>query len=92
MGILGIDILPPSQSAAAAHLAVSAIKERPVVRKADRVARTMMVTVSCEPSGIDGVVAGRFLQEKSSASSKSASPGLSTRISRDSFAPARLDH
>jgi pyruvate dehydrogenase E2 component (dihydrolipoyllysine-residue acetyltransferase) len=65
MGMLGIEhfaavIVPPQ----AAILAVSAIKERPVVRNGGlAVGKTMMVTVSCDHRIIDGVVAGRFLQE-----------------------------
>jgi pyruvate dehydrogenase E2 component (dihydrolipoamide acetyltransferase) len=65
MGMLGIEhfsavIVPPQ----AAILAVSAIKERPVVRNGQlAVATTMMITVSCDHRIIDGVVAGRFLQE-----------------------------
>jgi pyruvate dehydrogenase E2 component (dihydrolipoamide acetyltransferase) len=65
MGMLGIEhfaaVINPPQ---AAILAVSAIKERPVVRNGQIVVgRTMMVTVSCDHRVIDGVVAGRFLQE-----------------------------
>jgi len=65
MGMLGIEhfaaVINPPQ---AAILAVSAIKERPVVRNSQIVVgRTMMVTVSCDHRVIDGVVAGRFLQE-----------------------------
>lgn len=65
MGMLGIEhfsavIVPPQ----AAILAVSAIKERPVVRKGQvAVGTTMMTTLSCDHRIIDGVVAGRFLQE-----------------------------
>jgi pyruvate dehydrogenase E2 component (dihydrolipoamide acetyltransferase) len=48
----------------AAILAVSAIKEKPVVRNHQIViANTMMLTVSCDHRIVDGVVAGRFLQE-----------------------------
>jgi pyruvate dehydrogenase E2 component (dihydrolipoamide acetyltransferase) len=48
----------------AAILAVAAIKERPVVRDgAIRPAHTMRVTLSCDHRIIDGVVAGRFLEE-----------------------------
>jgi pyruvate dehydrogenase E2 component (dihydrolipoamide acetyltransferase) len=65
MGMLGIEhfaavIVPPQ----AAILAVSAIKERPIVRGGQlAVGRTMMITVSCDHRIVDGVVAGRFLQE-----------------------------
>ncbi|HUO04193.1 MAG TPA: dihydrolipoamide acetyltransferase family protein [Candidatus Binataceae bacterium] len=65
MGMLGIEhfaavIVPPQ----AAILSVSAIKERPVVRNGQlAVGKTMMVTVSCDHRIVDGVVAGRFLQE-----------------------------
>ncbi len=65
MGMLGIEhfaavIVPPQ----AAILAVSAIKDRPVVRDgALAVGKTMMATLSCDHRIIDGVVAGRFLQE-----------------------------
>ncbi len=65
MGMLGIEhfaavIVPPQ----AAILAVSAIKERPVVRNGRlAVGTTMMLTVSCDHRIVDGVVAGRFLQE-----------------------------
>ena len=65
MGMLGIEhfaavIVPPQ----AAILAVSAIKDRPIVRDGQlAVAKTMMMTVSCDHRIVDGVVAGRFLQE-----------------------------
>jgi pyruvate dehydrogenase E2 component (dihydrolipoamide acetyltransferase) len=65
MGMLGVEhfsavIVPPQ----AAILAVSAIKERPVVRNGQLAAgTTMMLTVSCDHRIVDGVVAGRFLQE-----------------------------
>jgi pyruvate dehydrogenase E2 component (dihydrolipoamide acetyltransferase) len=65
MGMVGVEhfaavIIPPQ----AAILAVSAIKPRPVVRDGHLVAgTTMMVTISCDHRIIDGVVAGRFLQE-----------------------------
>jgi pyruvate dehydrogenase E2 component (dihydrolipoamide acetyltransferase) len=65
MGMLGVEhfaavIVPPQ----AAILAVSAIKERPVVRNGQlTVGTTMMVTVACDHRIVDGVVAGRFLQE-----------------------------
>ena len=65
MGMLGIEhfaavIVPPQ----AAILAVSAIKDRPVVRAGQlAVGKTMMVTGSFDHRIVDGVVAGRFLQE-----------------------------
>ncbi len=65
MGMLGIEhfaavIVPPQ----AAILAISAIKERPVVRKGQlAVGKTMMATGSFDHRIVDGVVAGRFLQE-----------------------------
>ena len=65
MGMLGIEhfsavIVPPQ----AAILAASAIKDRPVVRNGVlAVGKTMMATMSCDHRIIDGVVAGRFLQE-----------------------------
>jgi len=65
MGMLGIEhfaavIVPPQ----AAILAVSAIKDRPVVRDGRlAVGKTMMITVSCDHRIVDGVVAGRFLQQ-----------------------------
>jgi pyruvate dehydrogenase E2 component (dihydrolipoyllysine-residue acetyltransferase) len=65
MGMLEIEhfaaVINPPQ---AAVLAVSAIKDRPVVRGGHLgVGKTMMVTVSCDHRIVDGVVAGRFLQE-----------------------------
>jgi pyruvate dehydrogenase E2 component (dihydrolipoyllysine-residue acetyltransferase) len=65
MGMLGIEhfsaVIVPGQ---AAILAISAIKDRPLVRNGQIViGKTMMVTVSCDHRVIDGVVAGRFLQE-----------------------------
>jgi pyruvate dehydrogenase E2 component (dihydrolipoamide acetyltransferase) len=65
MGMLGIEhfsaVIVPGQ---AAILAVSAIKDRPLVRNGQiQVGKTMMVTVSCDHRVIDGVVAGRFLQD-----------------------------
>jgi pyruvate dehydrogenase E2 component (dihydrolipoamide acetyltransferase) len=65
MGMLDIEefaaVINPPQ---AAILAVGAVKERPVVRGGAVVAgRTMRVTVSCDHRIIDGVVAGRFLEE-----------------------------
>jgi pyruvate dehydrogenase E2 component (dihydrolipoamide acetyltransferase) len=65
MGMLGIEhfaavIVPPQ----AAILAVSAIRDRPVVRGGQlAVGKTMMVTGSFDHRIVDGVVAGRFLQE-----------------------------
>jgi pyruvate dehydrogenase E2 component (dihydrolipoamide acetyltransferase) len=65
MGMLGIEhfaavIVPPQ----AVILAVSAIKDRPIVRDGlVVVGKTMMMTVSCDHRIVDGVVAGRFLQE-----------------------------
>ncbi len=65
MGMVGVEhfaavIVPPQ----AAILAVSSIKERPVVRNGQlAVGKTMMTTVSCDHRIIDGIVAGRFLQE-----------------------------
>ncbi len=48
----------------AAILAVGAIKPRAVVRDGVVVAaHTMFVTVSCDHRIIDGVMAGRFLEE-----------------------------
>jgi pyruvate dehydrogenase E2 component (dihydrolipoamide acetyltransferase) len=65
MGMLGVEhfaaVITPPQ---AAILAVSAIKEKPVVRNGQIViGNTMMLTVSCDHRIVDGVVAGRFLQE-----------------------------
>ena len=65
MGMLGIEhfsaVIVPGQ---AAILAVSAIKDRPLVRNGQiQIGKTMMVTVSCDHRVIDGVVAGRFLQD-----------------------------
>ncbi len=65
MGMLGIEhfaaVINPPQ---AAILAVSAIKDRPVVRDSKlAVGKIMMVTLSCDHRIVDGVVAGRFLQE-----------------------------
>lgn len=65
MGMLGVEhfsavIIPPQ----AAILAVSAIKEKAVVRNHQiAIANTMMLTVSCDHRIVDGVVASRFLQE-----------------------------
>lgn len=65
MGMLDLEdfaaVINPPQ---AAILAVGSIKERAVVRDGAVVARrTMRVTVSCDHRIIDGVVAGRFLEE-----------------------------
>lgn len=65
MGMLGVEhfaaVITPPQ---AAILAVSAIKEKPVVRDHQIViGNRMMLTVSCDHRIVDGVVAGRFLQE-----------------------------
>jgi pyruvate dehydrogenase E2 component (dihydrolipoamide acetyltransferase) len=65
MGMLGVEhfaavIVPPQ----AAILAVSAIKDRPVVRNGQLgVGKTMMMTVACDHRIIDGVVGARFLNE-----------------------------
>ncbi|HYB90943.1 MAG TPA: dihydrolipoamide acetyltransferase family protein, partial [Candidatus Binataceae bacterium] len=65
MGMLGVEhfaavIVPPQ----AAILAVSAIKDRPVVRDGQlAVGKTMMLTISCDHRIVDGVVAGRFIGE-----------------------------
>ena len=65
MGMLGVEhfaavIVPPQ----AAILAVSAIKDRPVVRNGQLVVgKTMMITGSFDHRIVDGVVAGRFLSE-----------------------------
>jgi pyruvate dehydrogenase E2 component (dihydrolipoamide acetyltransferase) len=65
MGMLGVEhfaavIVPPQ----AAILAVSAIKDRPVVRNGQlAVGKTMMITGSFDHRIVDGVVAGRFLSE-----------------------------
>ena len=65
MGMLDLEsftaVINPPQSAI---LAVGSIKPRPVVRDgALAVAHTMYVTVSCDHRIIDGVMAGRFLEE-----------------------------
>ncbi len=65
MGMLGVEhfaavIVPPQ----AAILAVSAIKDRPVVRNGQLgVGKTMMMTVACDHRIIDGVIGARFLNE-----------------------------
>ena len=65
MGMLGVEhfaavIVPPQ----AAILAVSAVKEKPVVRNGQVVVgKTMMLTVACDHRIIDGVVGARFLNE-----------------------------
>lgn len=65
MGMLDLEsftaVINPPQSAI---LAVGSIKPRAVVRDgALAVAHTMFVTVSCDHRIIDGVMAGRFLEE-----------------------------
>jgi pyruvate dehydrogenase E2 component (dihydrolipoamide acetyltransferase) len=65
MGMLGVEhfaavIVPPQ----AAILAVSAVKEKPVVRNGQIVVgQTMMLTVACDHRIIDGVVGARFINE-----------------------------
>jgi pyruvate dehydrogenase E2 component (dihydrolipoamide acetyltransferase) len=65
MGMLGVEhfaavIVPPQ----AAILAVSAVKEKPVVRNGQVVVgKTMMITVACDHRIIDGVVGARFVNE-----------------------------
>jgi pyruvate dehydrogenase E2 component (dihydrolipoamide acetyltransferase) len=65
MGMLGVEhfaavIVPPQ----AAILAVSAIKDRPVVRNGQlAIGKTMMTTVACDHRIIDGVIGARFLNE-----------------------------
>ncbi|MGH7916466.1 MAG: dihydrolipoamide acetyltransferase family protein, partial [Candidatus Binataceae bacterium] len=65
MGMLGVEhfaavIIPPQ----AAILAVSAIKDRPIVRNGQlAVGKTMMMTVACDHRIIDGVIGARFLNE-----------------------------
>ncbi len=65
MGMLGVEhfaavIVPPQ----AAILAVSAVKEKPVVRNGQVVVgKTMMLTVACDHRIIDGVIGARFLNE-----------------------------
>jgi len=65
MGMLGVEhfaavIVPPQ----AAILAVSAVKDKPIVRNGDVVVgKTMMLTVACDHRVIDGVVGARFLNE-----------------------------
>ena len=65
MGMAGVEhfaavIVPPQ----GAILAVSAIKDRPVVRDGHlAIGKTMMTTVSCDHRIIDGIVGARFLQE-----------------------------
>jgi len=65
MGMLNVEhfaavIVPPQ----AAILAVSAIKDRPVVHNGQlAVGKTMMMTVACDHRIIDGVVGARFLNE-----------------------------
>ena len=65
MGMLGVEhfaavIVPPQ----AAILAVSAVKDKPVVHNGQVVVgKTMMLTVACDHRVIDGVVGARFLNE-----------------------------
>ena len=65
MGMAGVEhfaavIVPPQ----GAILAISAIKDRPVVRDGHlAIGKTMMTTVSCDHRIIDGIVGARFLQE-----------------------------
>ncbi len=65
MGMLGVEhfaavIVPPQ----AAILAVSAVKDKPVVRNGQVVVgKTMMLTVACDHRIIDGVVGARFVNE-----------------------------
>ena len=65
MGMLAVEhfaavIVPPQ----AAILAVSAIKDRPVVRNGQlAIGKTMMMTVACDHRIIDGVIGARFLNE-----------------------------
>jgi pyruvate dehydrogenase E2 component (dihydrolipoamide acetyltransferase) len=65
MGMLGVEhfaavIVPPQ----AGILAVSAVKEKPVVRNGQlAVGKTMMITVACDHRIIDGVIGARFLNE-----------------------------
>jgi pyruvate dehydrogenase E2 component (dihydrolipoamide acetyltransferase) len=65
MGMLGVEhfaavIVPPQ----AAILAVSAVKDKPIVRNGQVVVgKTMMLTVACDHRVIDGVVGARFLNE-----------------------------
>ena len=65
MGMLGVEhfaavIVPPQ----AAILAVSAIKDRPVVRNGRLdIGKTMMITAACDHRIIDGVIGARFLNE-----------------------------
>jgi pyruvate dehydrogenase E2 component (dihydrolipoamide acetyltransferase) len=65
MGMLGVEhfaavIVPPQ----GAILAVSAVKDKPVVRNGQVVVgKTMMLTVACDHRIIDGVVGARFLNE-----------------------------
>jgi pyruvate dehydrogenase E2 component (dihydrolipoamide acetyltransferase) len=65
MGMLGVEhfaavIVPPQ----AGILAVSAVKDKPVVRNNQVVVgKTMMITVACDHRIIDGVVGARFVNE-----------------------------
>jgi pyruvate dehydrogenase E2 component (dihydrolipoamide acetyltransferase) len=65
MGMLDIDsftaVITPPQ---AAILAVGSIRERPVVRSGQlAVAKTMRVTLSADHRVLNGVEAGRFLED-----------------------------
>jgi pyruvate dehydrogenase E2 component (dihydrolipoamide acetyltransferase) len=65
LGMLDIEefsaVITPPQ---AAILAVGAIKDRPVVREgALAIAKTMRVTLSCDHRVLNGMEAGRFLEE-----------------------------
>ena len=65
MGMLGVEhfaavIVPPQ----AGILAVSAVKDKPVVRNNQVVVgKTMMLTVACDHRIIDGVIGARFVNE-----------------------------
>jgi pyruvate dehydrogenase E2 component (dihydrolipoamide acetyltransferase) len=65
MGMLGVEhfaavIVPPQ----AGILAVSAVKEKPVVRNGQlAVGKTMRLTVACDHRIIDGVIGARFVNE-----------------------------
>ena len=65
VGMLDVDelvaVINPPQ---AAILAVAAVKDRPIVRDGQlAVAKTMRATLSCDHRVLNGVEAGRFLQE-----------------------------
>ena len=65
MGMLGVEhfaavIVPPQ----AATLAVSAIKDRPVVRNGQfDIGKIMMITAASDHRIVDGVIGARFLNE-----------------------------